>query len=55
MARRTGWTQDYRTGNRDRLPASESLSGMLRPRRPTRPAPLRRRPVRRYSRKRLGR
>jgi hypothetical protein len=36
--RRTGWTQGYRTGNRDRLPVSVSLSGMLRPR------PARRRP-----------
>jgi hypothetical protein len=45
MARRTGWTQGYRTGDGDRLPVAVSLSGMLRPRRP----------ARRYSRKRLGR
>jgi hypothetical protein len=55
MARRTGWTQGYRAGNRDRLPVTASLTGMLRSRRPARPAPLQRRPARRYSRKRLGR
>jgi hypothetical protein len=55
MTRRTGWTQAYRTGNRDRLPVTASLSGMLRSRRPSRPAPFQRRPARRYSRKRFGR
>jgi hypothetical protein len=47
MTRRTGWTQGYRTGNQDRLPITVSLSGMLRPRQPRRPAPLRKRGSRR--------
>jgi hypothetical protein len=51
--RTVGWVRDY--AGQDRVSPRSNLTGFVRPRRPTRPAPLRRRPARRYSRKRLGR
>jgi hypothetical protein len=51
--RRVGWVVNYR--GQDRLPPTVSLTGFVRPRHQPRPAPLQRRPARRYSRKRLGR